>query len=263
MRFINKTQSYHLLSNNQRTGNADNFDPAYLDINPHGTVPSLVAPSLPSPLTSSIDILRYLDAQRPNQHPLVAHDSGRSQQLIDLVHSPRLDTNILFFQARGVAALDAKKRGWHKVFIDTRQRRLETGRAAATPHAFYGPKLEENGRLYDVYAQPVGHADEAFFAQSQALYRGFAAGMAELETLLVLPYAAGTSFGEADLHIIPWLAHAMVAAESDIHEVQDLSTLEKALAESVPGFKVGPRTRAWWKTVAEESSFQKVFPHLH
>ncbi|KAJ4153523.1 hypothetical protein LMH87_010007 [Akanthomyces muscarius] len=252
-------------------GNADNFSPAYLAINPNGTVPSLTAPSLASPLTSSIDILRHLDSLSPDAHPLVLRDnsnnnSDRAQQIIDLVHSPQVDTNILFFRARSVPELDAKKRGWHKDFIDTRQQRLETERAAAAgaSHPFYKPKLAENGTLYDVYAKPAGHADDdAFFAESSDLYRGFAAGMAELETLLVLPYAAGASLSEADFHVIPWLAHAMVAAESDIHQVQDFSTLEKVLAESVPGFKVGPRTRAWWKTVAEEASFQKVFPQLH
>lgn len=196
--------------------------------------------------------------------------SVRAQQIIDLVHSAQLDTNILFFRARGAAELDAKKRGWHKAFIDTRQQRLETERAAAaaggdaTPHPFYEPKLAENGSLYDVYARPAGHAaDDAFFAESSELYQGFAAGMAELETLLVLPYAAGASLSEADLHVIPWLAHAMVAAESNVHRVHDFSTLEKVLAESVPGFKVGPRTQTWWEAVAKEASFQKVFPQLH
>ncbi|OAQ98187.1 hypothetical protein LLEC1_06118 [Akanthomyces lecanii] len=217
--------------------NADNFSPAYLAINPNGTVPSLTAPSLPSPLTSSIAILRYIDSLRPGAHPLVlransSSSSDRAQQIVDLVHAP--------------------------------QRRLDTERAAAdVPHPFYAPKLAENGALYDIYATPAGHADEAFFRESSKLYRGFAAGMAELETLLVLPYAAGASLSEADLHVIPWLAHAMVAAESDVHQVQDFGTLESVLGESVPGFQVGPRTRTWWKAVAQEASFQKVFPHLH
>lgn len=87
--------------------------------------------------------------------------------------------------------------------------------------------------------------------------------MAELETLLVLPYAAGASLSETDFHVIPWLAHAMVAAESNVHRLHDFNTLEKVLAESVPGFKAGPRTQTCWEAVAKEASFQKVFPQLH
>ncbi|TQV92784.1 hypothetical protein IF1G_08708 [Cordyceps javanica] len=264
--FVNKTTT-------RRAGNADNFDPAYLDINPNGTVPSLTAPSLPRPLIDSVDILRHLDGLRPEtarrRPPLVPLDAAsrdRGQQLIDLVHSPQLDTNILFFRARDAAELGARTKSWHKGFIDTRQRRLEEEHAAHPAHPFYGPKLEENGVIHAQYAAAAGvraNDNDAFFARSRELHREFADGMARLETLLVLPFAAGASLSEADLHLAPWLSHAMVAADSDIHQVQDFTALEKTIARSNPGFHVGPRTRQWWKTLASETSFQQVFPHLH
>ncbi|XWX01218.1 hypothetical protein V2A60_009244 [Cordyceps javanica] len=248
--FVNKTTT-------RRAGNADNFDPR-------------TSTSIP---TAPVDILRHLDGLRPEtarrRPPLVPLDAAsrdRGQQLIDLVHSPQLDTNILFFRARDAAELGARTKSWHKGFIDTRQRRLEEEHAAHPAHPFYGPKLEENGVIHAQYAAAAGvraNDNDAFFARSRELHREFADGMARLETLLVLPFAAGASLSEADLHLAPWLSHAMVAADSDIHQVQDFTALEKTIARSNPGFHVGPRTRQWWKTLASETSFQQVFPHLH
>lgn len=248
------------------TEKADNFAPDYLKINPNGTVPSLTAPSLPGPLSDSVDILRYLDGVRPGTAPLVPQDAdtrAKAQQVIDLVQSAQVSTNILFFNARSVAELDDKKRGWSKAFIDARQHRLVKEKAADAGHSFYGPKVTENGTVFDKYATPLGHADESFFAQSEEAYKGFAAGVAKLETLLVLPYAAGAALSEADFHVIAWLSHSMVAAGSDVEKVHDFSTLEEVVGKSVPGFAIGPRVRKWWTTVSEEASFKKVFPKLN
>ncbi|CEJ92806.1 hypothetical protein VHEMI08436 [[Torrubiella] hemipterigena] len=245
-------------------GAADNFDPAYLEINPNGTIPSLTSTSLPAPLSESTDILRYLDSLREN-NPLVpkaAKSKTKGQQIIDLVHSSAVDTNIIFFDARDVEELDNKKSNWQKRFIDTRQHRLEQEHATHPAHPFYNRKLKENGILYTAYQNTDGAADAAFFSRSNHCYIEFAAGLDQLESLLELPYAVGNQITEADFHVIPWLSHAMVAAGSNRSEIHNFSALESTIQKSVDGFKVGPRTREWWANVARTSSFKTVFPSL-
>ncbi|KAJ0422301.1 hypothetical protein BJY00DRAFT_280628 [Aspergillus carlsbadensis] len=44
---------------------AQNLEPEYVKINPHGTIPSLNHPSFKTPLMDSVDILEYLDRSRP------------------------------------------------------------------------------------------------------------------------------------------------------------------------------------------------------
>lgn len=179
------------------------------------------------------------------------------------MHSSQLDTNILFFHARSVPELDAKKTSWHKPFITVRHERLLAEQRAHQDHPFYASKSAENSPLYDIYQAAPGVADEAFFVESEKLYTGFAEGMEKLEKELVLPYAAGEELTEADFHMVPWLAHGMIAAGSDEERVSDFSTLEAVLGKSAPGFKVGPRTREWWATMGKEKAFQEVFPTLH
>lgn len=245
-------------------GAADNFDPDYLNINPNGTIPALTSPALSSPLSESTDILRYLDGLRTSNQ-LVPKDNlakAKTDQIISLVHSKAVDTNILFFNARTVEELDGKKAGWQKKFFDTRQSRLEKEHSLHPTHPFYAAKLDENAILYNIYQPEVSCDEPDFFSQSKSLYDQFAAGMAQLEELLQLPYAAGEQMGEADFHVIPWLSHAMVAAGSDAARVQDFSALESTIQKSIEGFHVGPKTREWWANVGETDTFKYVFARL-
>lgn len=208
--------------------------------------------------------MRYLDGlQKSNSLiPKDAKSNSRGQQIIDLVHSQAVDTNIIFFDARDVKELDDKKTNWQKKYIDTRQNRLEKELEANPAHPFYKPKLIENGILHTAYQGAIGDADLGFFSQSNHRYSELATGIDQLESLLELPYAAGDQISEADYHVIPWLSHAMVAAGSNRSEIDNFSALESIIQKSVPTFKVGPRTREWWATVGRTSSFKQVFPTL-
>lgn len=245
-------------------GAADNFDPDYLKINPNGTIPALTSPALSSALYESADILRYLDGLRTN-NPLVPKYSlarAKSDQITSLVHSKAVDTNVLFFNARTVEELDGKKTGWQKDFFDTRQSRLEKEHSLHPADPFYAAKLDENTILYSIYQREIGCDEPDFFSQSKRLYDQFAAGMAQLEELLQLPFATGEQMGEADFHVIPWLSHAMVAAGSDAARIQDFSALESTIQKSMEDFHVGPRTREWWANVGETDTFKQVFAVL-
>ncbi|KAI5460088.1 hypothetical protein BGZ63DRAFT_473636 [Mariannaea sp. PMI_226] len=244
---------------------AENFEQEYLDINPNATIPSLTSPSLNKPLIESTDIVRYLDGLKEPRTlvPENAETKRRAQEILDLVHSSEVDTNMILLEARDPAELDEKKAGIWGLFLSNRQRKLDTEHAANPDHPFYGSKAQENGQVNQLYTTELGSAHESFFKNSHKRYEGFAAGTAKLEKLLVLPYAAGDAVTEADLHVVPWLAHAMMGAGTELSEIHNFEPLEKLIQKSAPEFKIGPRTREWWNNISETASFKKVFPNLH
>ncbi|KAI8711415.1 GST N-terminal domain-containing protein [Fusarium sp. LHS14.1] len=243
---------------------AENFAPEYLKINPNGTVPSLVSSALEKPLVESMDILRYVDSL--GKATLVPRDSKmqqKAQQIIDHVHSADVNTNVILFDARDAKEMEAKKASKWKDFLQNRQNRLEHEHKAAPDNAFYSFKREENGAVNRLYAAEIGTDHQQFFEISHHQYRTFASGMNKLEDILVLPFAAGDSLTEADLHVIPWLSHALRGAGTEPTDIHNFGPLEELIRRSDPEFIVGPKIKQWWKTVSGTNSFKKVYPILH
>ena len=228
-----------------------------------GTVPSLIVPSLSKPLTDSRDVLTHLDSLKPVA-PLVPTSPAaqeKMQAIIDLVHGDDVSTNLILLQARDMDEYSDKRDGPFGAYIATRQKVLEKHHTALPEHAFYGPKAEENGMLHKIYTAGSKEEREAFFKDTHESYKKFAGEMDRLESLIVLPYAAGENVSLADLHAVPWLAHALAGVGTT--EIKDLSILEKHLQKSVPGFKIGPKTQKWWDNYTERAAFKEVFPVLH
>jgi glutathione S-transferase len=241
---------------------AANFDPEYLKINPMGTVPSLVVPSLSKPLTDSRDVLNYLDEiKTPSLIPSDPKLKATMDAIVDLVHADDVGTNLILLQARDVEELNSKRTGGYGDFIAARQRVLEDNHSAYPDHPFYGPKAVENGALHKLYTTEPSAEHDAFFKETHAGYARFAAEVDRLETLLVLPYAAGKQVTHADLHAVPWLAHAM--AHVGTKEIGDLSKMEAHIQKSVPEFKFGPKLQKWWDNYTSRAAFEEIFPELH
>ncbi|OQV01225.1 Glutathione S-transferase, domain-containing protein [Cladophialophora immunda] len=255
---------------------AGNFHPDYVKINPNGTIPSLTSPALPEALIDSTDILVYLNDSRPSGLDLSPKEddhatSRRTKELIDLVHSPEVSTNIILLAARDAEELAAKQGSPFRAFLAARQDTLERYCAEFPDSAFYRSRRDTNGAIHKHYAAASSSSSSTndspalreFFERSRAEYRGFAAGVDRLEALLVLPYAAGPGPDPtlADLHIVPWLAHALWGAGSA--QMDDFAPLEALLRKSVPGFHVGPRTRRWWANMVQRESVRKVYPRPH
>jgi len=249
-----------------KTVAADNFEPKYIAVNPNGTIPSLAAPNLKVPLAESVEILDFLDEARPSAPKLKPNDlptQKKAQSIIDLVHSDRLSTDLILLQAQDAEEMRTKQISmWYK-FVVNRQHKLEHWHSKLPDHPFYGKKLEENSPLYELYtsgAVPLPNHD-AFYEKTRDRYRGFAIAMSELDSSLVLPYATGDTVTTADLHVVPWLSHAMWGAGcTDIH---DFIPLENLIRKSAHGFEIGWRTKEWWSNMAERKSFQEVFRELH
>lgn len=243
---------------------AENFDPDYLKINPNGTVPSLISASFSRHLVDSREILNYLDGSRSSGTNLTPKDPQVQElvdKLIELVHSDDVGTNLILLQARNKEEMEAKKASPFKDFVGNRQKVLEKNKAAFPDHPFYGPKSAENGALNKLYETDIGPEHEEFFKMTQDMYRKFAAGMDRLESLIVLPYAAGDNVTLADLHIVPWLSHAMAGVGTT--DPEDFGKLESHIQKTVPDFTIGPKTREWWLNFSKRPSFMSVFATLH
>lgn len=181
--------------------------------------------------------------------------------IVALVHSDDAGTNLILLQARDMEEYECKRTGAFGEFIATRQKVLENHHSANPEHPFYGPKVMENGALHRIYTTKPSAEHARFFEETQAGYVRFAAEIDRLETLLILPYAAGEEVTHADLHAVPWLAHAMAGVETK--EIGDLSKLEYHIRKSVPDFKFGPKTHKWWGNYTSRTAFKEIYPQLH
>ena len=217
------------------------------------------------PLTDTRPILEHLDQLRPDAAKLTSDEpstQARMNELIDLVHRDNMSTNLILLQARDKQEMEAKRAAPWKDFVTTRQQKLEHHREQLPDHPFYASKLKDTTPLHNLYTAPEvgGEEFEEFFAATHGAYGDFAAGLNELNSLIVLPFVTGPDITLADLHIAPWLSHAMWGSgATDIH---DFAPLEALIAKSVPGFKVGDRIKEWWKNMAERKSFKTIYPKL-
>jgi len=244
---------------------AENFHPDYLKINPNGTVPSLVI-SAQKFLVDSREILEYLDhTQVGNKKRSLAPDSQeailKTNEIVELVHSADLDTNLILLRARDLAEYENKRDGPFGAYIATRQKVLEDHSASYPEHSFYGPKSIENGLLHRIYTTGPCKERDNFFGETHEGYVRFSSAIDRLESQLVLPYTVGDTVSYADLHVAPWLSHALAGVGTQ--KIKDLSLLEKHLQKSVPDFKIGPKLQTWWNNYTEREAFKNVFPTLH
>lgn len=243
----------------------ENFAPEYVEINPNGTIPSLTSASLLEPLIESADIVKYLDSNHPKGSSLFPADPkqrSKVEELIAHVHQPRLSTNLILLQARDSQELDIKKAGFPKVFIANRQEKLAKYGATHPEIPLYLSRTAENGKLNHLYnTREVGQAHEKFFADSHQGYKDFADGLNELDSMIVLPYAAGDMVTAADMHIVPWLAHALWGAGGK--SIDEFEPLKELIRKSVPDFEFGEKTKTWWRNISATNSFKKNYPNLH
>lgn len=132
---------------------AENFDPEYLKINPNGTLPSLVVPSLPQPIIDSHLILQYLDQSRtgsesPSLTPPDLANKATMDAIVDLMRSSDAVANLILLRARDEEEYNEKQAGPFAAYIALRQRTLEKYNSAFPNHIFYGPKAKENSVLH-------------------------------------------------------------------------------------------------------------------
>lgn len=135
---------------------AENLEPDYLKVNPNGTVPTVIASSLNSPLVNTRPILEFLDRSRPaRSDPFLTLidgvDKAANQSLIDLVHFNSLETSVLLFRCLNAAGIDRITSSPLFDYLAARQQALKKHLSAEPTNVFYRSKLADNGKLYRIF----------------------------------------------------------------------------------------------------------------
>ncbi|SCV70997.1 BQ2448_3759 [Microbotryum intermedium] len=258
--------------------NGDNFSPAYLTINPRGSVPTLVAPyehtttpDLPTKykaLTDSIEICQFLDSstsrsttfQSPSLTPATVQGSSESKFWVEHVHGPdAADPNAFLMSFRTDDERKAKNAHLPGEFLRGRQRALEkyakeAGERDTRLAAFYDNKIKENGSLLAMYEGKVDASP--FIETSNGMYVALGKTIALLEKSLRAAYLVGDQVSLADLHVGTYLARifASLGAKSITDVDGAIEKLDAALTEPS-----GPKFKAYVKVLFERESFRKVY----
>ncbi|BGO91235.1 hypothetical protein NBRC10512_001298 [Rhodotorula toruloides] len=258
----------------------ENFAPAFLRINPKGTVPALVVPYAHTveegittkfkALNSTIEICDFLDRSTvrsvhhsaPVLSPATVQRSAVSKEIIENVHRDDVNPNTLLLLWRSEDERQAKLGGMVGGFLKGRQEALEryakeVGSSDAKLKEFYEGKIKENGGLLALLEGKGDSSDIQKKAQELWTNVGRVFDFLENRFEPAAPYLIGDQISLADLHAGAWLARVLACAgATSLNDVDsNLSTLESNLN----GVKVGPKTAAWAKALFERDSFKQVY----
>ncbi|KAF8530955.1 hypothetical protein JB92DRAFT_2693328 [Gautieria morchelliformis] len=225
----------------------ENFSPAYIRINPGGTVPALVVPlaetlALDGPkkyraLTDTKSVLEFLDQSRsaasttnttslapaPALAPATMALSEISNKTISLLHS--VPINFLSLAASTLEDLLAHAKSPQAEFVNLRQAALqrymtqEGQEASEQAKRLWGSRHTENGfivRVYENSSVPVSALNalgkqerEAFYKRSVEVWNSVKDILARLENMLLGPYALGDQISLADMHLAAWFTRLL------------------------------------------------------
>ncbi|KAI0778110.1 hypothetical protein BD413DRAFT_99681 [Trametes elegans] len=233
-----------------------NFTPEFLKINPHGTLPTIVADG--KAYTSTKDVVRYVIEHAPKQG--VAPGTA----FIDTIHEDKLDPNAPLLLARNDEELKASTAGFPFTFVQNRQNSLEENSAlpeAASLKAFYDEKKAGNGGILAIYKGEVSEdAKQAFFKQATEHWQRLASFILH-DLPATLPdsgFLGGASPGEDDFHLGAWLAR-ITHLTGGTADKDGYKALEKETKKPVPA-----KVAAYWAAWANRPSFKKVYANgLH
>ncbi|KAF8525149.1 hypothetical protein BU17DRAFT_41979 [Hysterangium stoloniferum] len=238
----------------------ENFAPAYLRINPHGTVPTLVVPlektlgtGIPNKYRALSDtklILEFLDKSRsaasrthttslapaPALAPATISLAEIYNKIISLLHSSSID----FINTEAVTPeeLAAKARGPRAAYIKERQAALEKYRMSQegqdAPDIFkrvWEKHLAENSfiiRVYEAADKPSSELNalqleerEAFFRRSIQVWTTVNDILARVEAEMVGPYVLGDQLALVDLHLGAWLSRLFYVSAAEPEALGD------------------------------------------
>ncbi|RDX55940.1 hypothetical protein OH76DRAFT_1414459 [Lentinus brumalis] len=232
-----------------------NFSPEFVKINPHATLPTLVADG--KTYTNTKDVISYLIAHAPKK-------VTKGTAFIDKVHEDKIDPNAPLLLARNEDELKEHKAGFALLFLQNRQNSLEKYSVlpeAAALKEFYDGKKAFNGGILAIYKGEVPEdAKQQFFKQASALWQNIVSFILE-ELPAVLPesgFLGGETPGEDDFHVEAWLARVTFLAGGK-PEKDGYKALEKETKQPLPAKVV-----AYWTAWAERASFKKVYENgLH
>ncbi|KAJ7666404.1 hypothetical protein B0H17DRAFT_950902 [Mycena rosella] len=228
----------------------ENFAPAFLKLNPLGTLPTLEADG--KVYTSTTAVVGALVKDAPTK-------VAAATAITETIHEDKYDPNFAMFAARNEAERAAKGNGIAGAFLAGRQGALE--KYAADPEgapfkAFYEAKLAQNGGgLAISNGTAPEEAKAGFFAMSTA---HFAAIKAALYEILpgVLPasgFIGGATPGEDDFHVGAWLTRILLTCGAKSAD-DALAALAAAHGAPAPA-----SVAAYWGAWTARPSWTKVY----
>ncbi|KAG2129951.1 hypothetical protein DEU56DRAFT_489271 [Suillus clintonianus] len=236
----------------------ENFAPAFLDINPQGTVPTLEAGG--EAYTSTAKVTSYL----------VAHASNRATvapgtEFMSKIHQEQYDPNFPLLSARHEDELRSKASGHSMTFVQNRQNALSkhSGTPQSVDHRnFYDAKVAENGKVLSIYqAKAPENVKNGFFEISRVHWDTLKAFILD-ELPDILPesgFLGGDIPGEDDFHLAAWLARIVFAAGGGDSSRDGVHSIEKELGKPTP-----ERVVSYWTAWSRRKSWQDVYANgLH
>ncbi|KAG2350565.1 hypothetical protein BDR05DRAFT_899672, partial [Suillus weaverae] len=235
----------------------ENFAPAFLKINPQGTLPTLEAGG--NAYTSTAEVTSYLVAHASNR---VAVAPGTD--FINKIHEEQYDPNFPMLSARHEDELRSKASGFSMMFVQNRQNALakHSGTSQSVDHRkFYDAKIAENGKVLSIYqAKAPENVKSDFFEFSRAHWNTLKAFILE-ELPDILPesgFLGGDKPGEDDFHLGAWLARIIFVADGG-NPSNGVRAIEKELCKPTP-----EKVVSYWTAWSGRKSWQEVYANgLH
>ncbi|KAJ7438008.1 hypothetical protein B0H11DRAFT_2163757 [Mycena galericulata] len=227
---------------------AENFEAAFLQVNPNGTVPPLELAD-GKVYTSTAGVTAYLI-----QHATLKVKPA-TPSIIDAIHDAKYDPNLALLFARNEAEVTKKKAGLPGAFFANHRNK-------AACKDFYEPRLVENTGLLVIYEQKAPpDAQTSFFAQCQAHWAAVRSALFEVFPAF-LParggFIRGAVPGEDDFYMIASLTRIAFLAGAN-SGADGLRAFENEYGAPVP-----ENVALYWQSAIERPSWKKVYngiPH--
>ncbi|KAJ7042531.1 hypothetical protein C8F04DRAFT_1208019 [Mycena alexandri] len=233
----------------------ENFDPAFLKLNPNGTLPTLEADG--KVYTSTADVVAYLAKESST-------NVKAATEITTTIHEQKYDPNFAMALCRNDAELSAKGTGLLGMFVSRRHAGLEKYAASADGaqfKAFYEEKLQVNGGLLAIIqGKAPEEAKTTFFTRSTEHFENLKTALFE-----VLPgFLPGSGFiggdvpGEDDYHVGAWLTR--IGATTGAKTADEAAkTIEATYGAPAPA-----KVLAYWGAWTTRPSWKKVYANgLH
>lgn len=233
-----------------------NFNPEYLKITAHGTVPVLQYKG--KTYTDSTTIAPEILKIAPHPPPVSA---DTSTSIIEEIHAAAHDPNATLILPINDQDREAKINGIPKAFLEGRQKALDKYAPDAPEEfkAFLTKKQGENKQLLDFYSSTPDEATkQAIYGTAAQLWKSVGITIRGVVTQALKknggPFAGGDKPSEVDFHIITWLSRSITNA--GVKPGSSASVAIPKLEEYTGGHAFDPVIGKYWDAWLVRDSFK-------
>ncbi|KAI0297054.1 hypothetical protein B0F90DRAFT_1635100, partial [Multifurca ochricompacta] len=227
-----------------------NFDPEFVKVNPHATLPTLTHEG--KSFTSTVAVINYLVSISSTK---IAPETS----ITKVVHEDKIDPNFAFVASRNDEELAKTSSGFANIFTSTRLGGLK--KFAATPEgqvhkAFYDKQITSISGVHALLnGQAPDEVKQGFFNVSTALWESIKSFIFETlpAAITVGPFIGGSRPGIDDLHVGAWLARIAFLSGGQKSD-QGVAALEKRFGP------VPEKVKVYWSAWIARDSWVGAYP---